>query len=52
MTNEYTKEIDRLFETYGPDKKTILLFNGNREVFTWDDISSKKAKDKKPQTKD
>jgi hypothetical protein len=36
MTNEYTKEIDRLFETYGSDKKTILLFNGNREVFTWD----------------
>lgn len=36
MTNEYTKEIDRLFETYGPDKKTILLFNGNRKVFTWD----------------
>lgn len=36
MTNEYTKEIDRLFETYGPDKKTILLFNGKRNVFTWD----------------
>lgn len=36
MTNEYTKEIDRLFETYGPDKKTILLFNGTRKVFTWD----------------
>lgn len=36
MTNEYTKEIDRLFETYGPDKKTILLFNGKRKVFTWD----------------
>lgn len=36
MINEYTKEIDRLFETCGPDKKTILLFNGNRKVFTWD----------------
>lgn len=36
MSNEYTKEIDRLFETYGPDKKTILLFNGKRKVFTWD----------------
>ena len=36
MTNEYTKEIDRLFKTYGPDKKTILLFNGKRNVFTWD----------------
>jgi hypothetical protein len=36
MTNEYTKEIDRFFETYGPDKKTILLFNGKRKVFTWD----------------
>ena len=36
MTNEYTKEIDRLFETYGPDKKTILLFNGKKKVFTWD----------------
>ena len=36
MTNEYTKEIDRLFETYGPDKKNILLFKGERKVFTWD----------------
>lgn len=36
MTNEYTKKIDRFFETYGPDKKTILLFNGKRKVFTWD----------------
>ena len=36
MSNEYTKEIDRCFETYGPDKKTILLFNGKRNVLTWD----------------
>ena len=36
MTNEYTKEIDRLFETYGPDKKTILLYFGKRNRFSWD----------------
>lgn len=36
MTNEYTKEIDRLFETYGPDKTTILLYCGQRNAFTWD----------------
>ena len=38
MTNEYTKEIDRFFETYGPDKKIILLFNGKskKNYFTWD----------------
>lgn len=33
MANKFTREIDRLFETYGPDKKIILICEVGRHGF-------------------
>lgn len=37
MANKFTREIDRLFDTYGPDKKIIILCNVGRHGYEeWD----------------